>query len=403
MNFSEFFSIIHPIIGGGHSTSSSARSLFDAILGESGEGVISGYKESSFKSYANGTTSITQIAKAVSPHVDAMEFEDYINNFGDSATIRLSEAFKPHIPDITSMNVGEKLAELFVSIIETAASTKRKSPSTASPKSKVKEDGEGRKIDVKPLDIDRLVLETLMHMPAKERGEALEEIVNYGRKEKAPDVSDAVGDTATAGVSVVQTGTNNYNVNNQNGATVNFNITYPQTRVANAAEAMMAIQSFSTEYYQLLVTCEDDVFEKNMLTIPTSRALTKCGVPEEIFQRCSTLSHEGVAELKTFPAIICKENTELKCVTDPRQFAVFGYIKAVKKIGKSIQVVFEPLATFQQLKLCDQRVAVCFDLNMACSITDLNRSEWTVHRVNVFDAFDEAGITGIPRPTKGEN
>ena len=397
MNFSEFFSIIHPIIGGGHSTSSSARSLFDAILGESGEGIISGYKESSFKAYANGTTSITQIAKAVSPHVDTMEFEDYINNFGDSATIRLSEAFKPHIPGITSMNVGEKLAELFVSIIETAASTKRKSPG-ASKKEEAKE------VHVPHLiPSERAVMNALMSLPAKERGEALEEIINYGRKEKAPDVSDAVSDTATAGVSVVQTGTNNYNVNNQHGATVNFNITYPQTRATNAAEAMMAIQSFSTEYYQLIVTCEDDVFEKNMLTIPTSRALIKSRVPEEIFQRCSTLSPEGVAELKSIPAIICKENTELKCVTDPRQFAVFGYIKGIKKVGKQVKVVFEPLATFQQLKLCDERTAVFFDLNMECSITDLNRSEWTVHKVNVFDAFDEAGITGIPRPTKGDN
>ena len=398
MNFSEFFNLIHPIIGGGHSTSSSARSLFDAILGESGEGIISGYKESSFKAYANGTTSITQIAKAVSPHVDAMEFEDYINNFGDSATIRLSETFKPHIPDITSMNVGEKLAELFVSIIETAAATKRKSPVAAK-----KEEAKVKEAHVSHwAPSERAIMNALMSLPAKERGEALEEIINYGKKEKAPDVSDAVSESA-AGVSVVQTGTNNYNVNNQDGATINFNITYPQTRVANAAEAMMATQSFSTEYYQLIVTCEDDVFEKNMLTIPTSRALIKSRVPEEIFQRCSTLSPEGIAELKSFPAIICKENTELKRVTDPRQFAVFGYIKGVKKVGKQVKVVFEPLATFQQLKLCDERTAVFFDLNMECSITDLNRSEWTVHKVNVFDAFDEAGITGIPRPTKGDN
>lgn len=396
MNFSEFFKLIHPIIGGGSSTSASARSLFDAIMGETGEGITAGYTESSYKAYANGKMQITKIAQAVSPHIDAMEFEDYINNFGDSATIRLSEAFKPHIPDITPLNVGEKLAELFVSIIETAASAKRKSPGTA------KKETVKAKPDIIPSD--RAVLEALIALPPKERGEALEEMLNYGRKDKAPEeVSDATGIAETAGVSVVQSGTNNYNVNNQSGATINFNITYPQTRVANAAEAMMAIQSFSTEYYQLLVTCEEDVFEKNMLTIPTSRALTKFGVPEEIFQRCSTLSHDGVAELKTFPAIICKENTELKCVTDPRQFAVFGYIKGVQKVGKSIRVVFEPLATFQQLKLCDQRVAVFFDLNMECAITDLNRSGWSVRRVNVFDAFDEAGITGIPRPTKGEN
>ena len=392
MFFSEFFKLIHPIIGGGNSTSASAHSLFDAILGDSGEGILDGYTDSSFKSYANGKTQITKIAQAVSPHIDGLEFEEYINNFGDSATIRLSESFKDHIPGVNQINVAEKLSELFIDIIQTAAATKRKSPCATV---KAKEDKTGSGLDIKPVNVDKTVLETLMHLPAKERGEAFEEMLRYSKKEKTPEeTSDAV-----SGISLVQTGTNNYNVNNQSGATVNFNINYPQARVANPAEAMMAVQLFSTEYYQLLVTCEEDVFEKNMLTIPSSRALNKYIVPEEIFQRCSTLSREGIEELKTFPAIICRENTEMKAVTDSRQFAVFGYIKGVQKINKSIRVVFEPLAAFQQLKLCDQKNAVFFDLNMDCAITDLNRSAWSVHKVNVFEAFDEAEIAGIPRPS----
>jgi len=391
MDFSEFFKLIHPIIGGGSSTSASARSLFDAIMGETGEGITAGYTESSYKAYANGKMQITKIAQAVNPHIDAMEFEDYINNFGDSATIRLSEIFKPHIPDITPMNVGEKLAELFVSIIETAATAKRKSPGTAKKKMP--------KAKPNIIPNDRAVLEALLALPPKERGEALEEVLNYRKKEKAPEeVSDAVSTSATAGVSVIQNGETNYNVNNQDGGTVNFNITYPQGKAANAAERMMAIQAFSEEYYQLLVTCDETVFESNIITMPVGRALTKYGVPDEIFQRCSTLTRDGIEELKTFPAIICIENTQMKGVTDPRQMAVFAYIRKVQKVGKNINIVFEPLAVFQQLLLCDKRNAVFFDLNMECAITDLNRSEWTVHRTNVFEAFDEAGITGIPRP-----
>ena len=124
-----------------------------------------------------------------------------------------------------------------------------------------------------------------------------------------------------------QTGTNNFNVMNQEYGTVNFNITYQQGVPANSAEMMMAIQSFSTEYYQLIITCEEDVFANSMVAVLTSQALTKYNVPAEIFERCSTLSDAGIEELKRIPAIICLENTELNGVTDPNQRAMYAYIK----------------------------------------------------------------------------
>ena len=160
----------------------------------------------------------------------------------------------------------------------------------------------------------------------------------------------------------------------------------------------MAVQSFSKEYYQLIVTCEEDVFKDNIVTVPVGRALTKYLVPTEIFDRCSTLSDDGKAELMRFPAIICRENTEMKGTTDPNQWAMFAYIKMIRVAGKNVKIAFHPLAPIQQQKLCDKRNAVFFDLNMDCAITDLNHSAWSVHKVNVFEALDEAGIPGIPRP-----
>ena len=160
----------------------------------------------------------------------------------------------------------------------------------------------------------------------------------------------------------------------------------------------MAIQSFSKEYYQLIVTCEEDVFKDTIVTVPASRALTQYLVPTEIFNRCSTLSEEGKAELLRFPAIICRENTEMRGVTDPNQWAMFAYIKLIRVDGKNIKIAFRPLVPIQQQKLCDKRNAVFLDLNMDCAITDLNHSAWSVHKVNVFEALDEAGIPGIPKP-----
>ena len=197
---------------------------------------------------------------------------------------------------------------------------------------------------------------------------------------------------------VQQTGNTNLNVTNKSGVVVNFNITYPQATPGVSAEQLMAVQSFSKEYYQLIVTCEEDVFRDNIVTVPVGRALTKYLVPTEIFDRCSTLSDGGKAELMRFPAIICRENTEMKGTTDPNQWAMFAYIKMIRVAGKNIKIAFQPLVPIQQQKLCDKRNAVYLDLNMDCAITDLNHSAWSVHKVNVFEALDEAGIPGIPKP-----
>ena len=196
-----------------------------------------------------------------------------------------------------------------------------------------------------------------------------------------------------------QTGKNNVYVDNQSGGTVNFNynINYPQM-ADSSAEMMIAIQSFSEEYYQLRVTCEEAVFSTGVVSVIANRALTKYNVPPEIFERCSTLTEEGIAELKRFPAIICQENTEMKGTTSPNQYCMYCYIQKVMVVGKNIKIAFKPIAPIQQIKLCDKRNAMFFGLNMDCAITDLNHSAWSVRRVNVFEAFKEAGIPGMPTP-----
>ena len=73
---------------------------------------------------------------------------------------------------------------------------------------------------------------------------------------------------------VEQTGSTNVHVTNQGGGVVNINYNYQQPGGSNSAEQLMAIQSFSKEYYQLLVTCEEDVFINNIVTVTASRALS---------------------------------------------------------------------------------------------------------------------------------
>ena len=106
-----------------------------------------------------------------------------------------------------------------------------------------------------------------------------------------------------------------------------------------------------------------------------------------------------VLELTTFAALICRVNTGHWGRTDPNHWAVYGYIRRVKKEGKNIKVAFQPVSAINQQLLCAKKNAIYFDLNMGCAITDLNFSAWSVHKVNLFEAFDEAGLTTLPRPS----
>lgn len=212
--------------------------------------------------------------------------------------------------------------------------------------------------------------------------------------------NDLMASTGAAipAASVEQNGKNNMNLTNMAGGVVNVNYNFYPGSSEDSAEMMMAIRRFSKKYYQLLVTTEEDVFKNNIVTVSADRALTQYYVPPEIFERCSSLTDEGIEELKTFPAIVCRENTDFNGVTDPDQMAIYCYVTRVKKEGRFIKVAFKPIAPFFQIKICEEKVAIYFDLTMDCALTDLNHSAWSVHKANLFEAFKEAGIKNMPAP-----
>lgn len=198
-------------------------------------------------------------------------------------------------------------------------------------------------------------------------------------------------------VSVKQEGKSNLFIDNNNGGVVNINYTASQTQ-GISAEQILAISRFSKQYYQLIVTLDPDIFTSNIIKVPADRALPKYLLPEDLFNRYSSLSDEAIEELKTFPAIICNENTDYKGETDPNQQAMYCYIRKINIIHGEIKIVYQPIATFPQSVLCDQTNAVFFGLLMDCSLTDLNHSAWTIHRANLFEAFREAGLANMPGP-----
>ena len=126
MNFVEFVSITRPIIGGKSGVHTYVRTLFDAILTENGKDILDDYSASTFKSYANGITSINKISKAMTPYIDTVEFSSFIFDTEESVQIALCQRFAEYLPNINIKNVGDEIADLFANIIRNAAESKRK-------------------------------------------------------------------------------------------------------------------------------------------------------------------------------------------------------------------------------------------------------------------------------------
>ena len=77
---------------------------------------------------------------------------------------------------------------------------------------------------------------------------------------------------------------------------------------------------------------------------------------------------------------------------------MYASITCIKREGHDVKDAFHPIEPIPQKILCDKKNAIYFDLTMDCAVTTLNHSAWSVHRVNLFEAFDEAGIANVPRP-----
>ena len=158
--------------------------------------------------------------------------------------------------------------------------------------------------------------------------------------------------------SVVQNSERSVYIENRDGGTVNLNYNYPQASVTG--EMLMAIQSFSKDYYQLIVTGHD-IFTNNSIVVTTDRALTEGTVPPELLRTHSVLTDDAIERMLTLPAIICNENTQYNGSTDPNQKAIYAYVKKIKKCGKEIKIYFQPINFFAQHTL--NEYAIGFGIN----------------------------------------
>lgn len=127
MEFKDFVQILHPIIGGSSSQGTFVKTLFDVIITEGGQSALDEQSEVTYRSYFNGKTGISRIAKKISPYIETENFVSYIHEFSDETVSSLCDSFRKYLPEIDSFNAGKQLADLLLSILKAAAGAKRKS------------------------------------------------------------------------------------------------------------------------------------------------------------------------------------------------------------------------------------------------------------------------------------
>ncbi|MCR5800451.1 MAG: hypothetical protein K6G69_10285 [Lachnospiraceae bacterium] len=132
MLFCEFARHLYPIVSGDMNTDEFTQELFRKITQtDNEENIIENTVFSTYRSYYSGERSIKQFAKKIRKNIEPACFMTYIDDLSDEAREQIVQAFSSECNDLTVMNVGEKMADLFKSIIIEASEASSKSQNKA--------------------------------------------------------------------------------------------------------------------------------------------------------------------------------------------------------------------------------------------------------------------------------
>jgi hypothetical protein len=134
MEFKIFAKKLKNVIGGTSNTKIFTKTLFEAMMNDSGPDLLEHISQDTFKAYFNGNTSISKVAALVLANLnDDYEFPSYLESFGDTTSQLLADEFAKDIKDINASNASTKITELFLDILK-EASGKKKSTSRSAEK-----------------------------------------------------------------------------------------------------------------------------------------------------------------------------------------------------------------------------------------------------------------------------
>lgn len=146
-----------------------------------------------------------------------------------------------------------------------------------------------------------------------------------------------------------------------------------------------------TNYYNLIVSNAITLSTTNAdikFSIEPERALTEY-IDAEEKKQFALLTDDAIRKLETFPTIFANENTKYGS-TDPEQLAGFGYITKIKVRHEGIIIKPSILLLFHQQILNENHLD--FDIQGHTGFNELNRTHWTVKKVDLISEFREQGF-----------
>ena len=146
--------------------------------------------------------------------------------------------------------------------------------------------------------------------------------------------------------------------------------------------------TLNMDYYNLFVI-GDETYSDGHFTVSKDRALTEC-MSQEAKDQFSALGKDAVSQIKTFPSIFACENHGYGKTDDTHQ-AYFGLVTDVKIQDNGIKIHFRPLSTIPQQRL--NEIAYKLAIQCASSFNELNRTHWTIKKVNLIEELKAAGIS----------
>lgn len=175
--------------------------------------------------------------------------------------------------------------------------------------------------------------------------------------------------------------------------TLNVNVTYfiPQP----GRQALQVTTSLSRDYYNLFVIGGEEFCGDHFL-VPKDRALTKGTLADDVFERLSTLTPEAIEEIKSYPALFASENTNYRGKTDKDQQAIYGLVTDIRVQDNGIKIYYHRLNYISQQAIND--IAFNLGIRSTTALTELNRTHWTIKRIDLIEALMDAGIS-VMAPT----
>lgn len=193
----------------------------------------------------------------------------------------------------------------------------------------------------------------------------------------------------TATTEFSQTGDNNTQIAHAQNVSNTINIIIPSTFNTQMMGTCVHNQlSLNLDYYNLFVI-GDESFDSGHFIVPKIRALTESIAPE-LKEQYASLSADAIEEIKTFPALFASENHAYGKTDDGHQ-AYFGLILDIKVQDNGIKVYYQALSPIPQQRL--NEIGFNLAIKSASFLNELNRTHWTIKRINLIEELRAAGIS----------